>query len=107
VAFRLGFAPTIRASRQLVVHGHIRVNRRRVARPGYLVKPSDEVSVAPRARGIPTVAESVAQGPQVARPRYLDIDVTDPFSGRVTGRPAREDVPIVVAEAAVVEFHAR
>jgi small subunit ribosomal protein S4 len=107
VVFRLGFAPTIRAGRQLIVHGHIRVNRRRVTRPGYLVKTSDEISVGFSARGIPTVAASTARGPEVRLPGYLEIDATDPFAGRVVGRPARSDVPIVVAETAVVEFYAR
>lgn len=107
VVFRLGFAPTIRAARQLVVHGHIRVNGRRVTRPAYLVKASDAISVAPRARRIPGVAASAARGPEVRLPGYLEIDATDPFAGRVVGRPTRQDVPIVVAETAVVEFYAR
>ena len=78
-----------------------------MTRPGYLVKTSDEISVASSARGIPTVAASTARGPEVRLPGYLEIDATDPFSGRVIGRPARSDVPIVVAETAVVEFYAR
>jgi ribosomal protein S4 len=46
--FRLGWAPTISAARQLVVHGHVRVNGRRVDRPSYLVKIGDEIELSSR-----------------------------------------------------------
>lgn len=107
VVFRLGFAPTIRAARQLVSHGHVRVGARRVDRPGYRVRPGETVSVAPRARRFPGVREAVERGPEVRLPAYLALDPDDPYTGRVVDQPSRADVPIVVDEAAVVEFYAR
>jgi small subunit ribosomal protein S4 len=107
VVFRLGFAPTIPAARQLVGHGHIRVNDRRVDRAGYLVGPMDRVSVSGRGRGIADVAAAVEKGPEIRIPSFLALEPDDPFSGRVTGRPARGDVPFLVDEAAIVEFYAR
>lgn len=107
VAFRLGFAPTIRAARQLVGHGHIRVNGRRVNRPGLLVEVGDEVAVDPRARTIPDVLAAVDRGPEVRVPGYLALDPDDPFVGRVVDHPTREDVPFIVDETAIVEFYAR
>jgi small subunit ribosomal protein S4 len=107
VAFRLGFAATIPAARQLVGHGHVRVTGRRVDRPAYLVEVGDEISLSARARRMPAVAESVEHGPEVRLPSYLQLDPDDRFTGRVTGRPTREDIPVVVDEAAIVEFYAR
>jgi small subunit ribosomal protein S4 len=107
VAFRLGFAPTIRAARQLVSHGHVLVDGRRVDRAGYLVQPGDTLALSERARKIVGVQEAVEKGPEIRLPGFLAIDPDDPFQGRVTGRPSRSDVPLVVDEASVVEFYAR
>lgn len=107
VVFRLGFARTIPAARQLVTHGHVQVNGRKLDRPGYEVSAGETVSVTEKARQNPHVVESVERGPAVAIPSFLDLDPDDPYEGRVMGRPARTDVPIVVDEASVVEFYAR
>lgn len=108
VVFRLGFAPTIPAARQLVGHGHVRVNGRRVDRASYLVAPGDVVALPPgRVRERPGVLAAVERGPEVRLPSYLALDPDDRFSGRVLGAPARGDVPFPVAESAIVEFYAR
>jgi len=107
VVFRLGFAPTIPAARQLVAHGHVRVNGRRVDRPAALVDAGATVSLSPRARAIPAVIEAVQRGPQVRRPSYLALDPDDPHAGRVVGTPVRADVPFLVHDAAIIEFYAR
>lgn len=107
VVFRLGFALTIPAARQLVTHGHIHVDGRRVDVPAHLVEPGQVISVAPRARDIPAVVESAQNGPQVQLPGYLSRGPNDPFTGTVTGEPRREDIPFVVDEASIVEFYAR
>lgn len=107
VIFRLGLAPTIRSTRQLVVHGHVRVNGRRVTRPGFGVRVGDVVAIAPRGHAIPLVADILARGPEVRLPDYLERSPEDAFSGRVVGRPMRDDVPLDVDETAIVEFYAR
>ncbi len=107
VAFRLGFARTIPGARQLVTHGHVLVNGARVDRPSYEAQPGDTISVSEKARENPHVRESVDAGPRVMLPSYLELDPDDPFEGRVMGLPSRSDVPVVVNEAAVVEFYAR
>lgn len=107
VVFRLGFARTIPAARQLVVHGHVRVDGARVDRPSYSVDVGDTVSVSDRGRKITHVQESVDHGPQVSLPSYLDLDPDDAYSGRVVDVPSRTDVPFVVDEASIVEFYAR
>ena len=107
VVFRLGFAPTIPAARQLVSHGHVRVNERRVTIPSQLIEPGQAISVSERARAVPNVKESVEAGPQVALPSYLAKDAADPFSGRMVGSVVRDDVPFIVDDTAIVEFYAR
>jgi small subunit ribosomal protein S4 len=107
VVFRLGFAPTIPAARQLVAHGHLRVNGRRVDKPGYLVEPGETLTISERGRKIPGVVESVEHGPQVRLPSFLALDPSDRYTGRVVTTPAREDIPFIVNEAAIVEFYAR
>lgn len=107
VAFRLGFAPTIAAARQLVAHGHVQVDGRRVDRPGQLVSPGQTISLSARARKIGDVQTAVEKGPEIRLPSFLARDPDDPFSGRVIGTPARGDVPFVVDDAAIVEFYAR
>lgn len=106
VVFRLGFAPTIPAARQLVVHGHVRVNDRRVDRPAALVEEGDVVALSDKGRTIPGVVESSSTGPQVALPGYLERNA-EQFTGRVTGSVERKDVPFIVDETAIVEFYAR
>lgn len=107
VVFRLAFARTIPAARQLVTHGHVLVNGARVDRPGYEVQPGDTISMSDRGRSNPHVKESVEAGPRVMLPSFLELDPDDPFEGRVVGIPSRSDVPVVVDESAVVEFYAR
>ena len=107
VVFRLGLAPTIPSARQLVAHGHIRVDGRRVDRSAFMVSAGHRIGVSDRARNMPEVKASVEHGPQVKLPGYLAIDPADKFGGRVISLPMRGDVPLIVDDAAVVEFYAR
>ena len=106
VVFRLGWAQTIPAARQLVGHGHVRVNGRRVDRPGYTVKSGDALALADRARQLSGVRAAIEEGPQVLLPGYLERD-SDGFSARVVGQPSKIDIPFEVDEMAVIEFYAR
>ncbi len=105
--FRLGLAPTIVAARQLVSHGHVLVNGRRVDRPAHMLAPGDALAASPRARRILAVREAVERGPELRRPEWLAVDPDDPFAGRVLGLPARSDIPFVVDASAIIEFYAR
>jgi small subunit ribosomal protein S4 len=107
VVFRLGIAPTIPAARQLVAHGHVRVNGRRLDRNSYLVEVGDTITVSEKARKNTAVMSAVERGPEIRLPSYLGIDPDDKFTGRVIGPPSRQDVSLNVDEAAIVEFYAR
>ena len=106
IVFRLGWAPTMPAARQLVVHGHVRVNGRRVDRPSCLVDIGDELELSARARRMSSVVAAVERGPEVALPGYLTRS-DDPYTGRVVGLPSRADIPFEVDEMAIIEFYAR
>lgn len=107
VVFRLGFAPTIPAARQLVVHGHVRVGDRRVDRPGYRVDPGDVVSLSARAREQTTIRECAEQGPRLRLPSYLRRDPVDACAGYVVATPMRQDVPFPVRESLIIEYYSR
>ena len=108
IVFRMGFAPTIPAARQLVSHGNIRVNGKKVDRPSYLTESGDEVSVATgRTRERVSIMEAVERGPQLRLPSYIAMDPSDKLSGRVIGTPMKSDVPFPVNGSALVEFYAR
>lgn len=106
VVFRLGLAPTIPAARQLVSHGHVVVNDRRVTAPGFEVSTGDEIRVRERSRGMPLVAEGAERGPSVSMPGYLRPS-EDHYGGTIVGEPRREDTPIDLQESLIVEFYAR
>ena len=107
VVFRLGLAPTIPAARQLVAHGHVQVDGRRIDRPAYQVEPGERIALSPRARASGAIADAARQDPSVRLPGYLARDADDQFAGRVSGDVAPEDVPFIVDPTAIVEFYAR
>ena len=106
VVFRLGFARTIPAARQLVGHGHIYVNGARVDRARFRVRIGDEVSLSVKARQNISVQVQVERGPVVRLPAWLAHDPNDNMRGRMISHPTRESIPFIVNEAAIVEFYA-
>lgn len=106
VVFRLGLAPTIPAARQLVTHGHILINGKRVSMPGRDVHPGDAIAVDATARHHPHVVAGGQHGPALQLPAYLERSA-DGAGGRVTTLPTRPDVGLDVDENVVVEFYAR
>jgi len=104
IVYRSGFAPTLPGARQLVTHGHVTVNGRRVNIPSFQVQPNQVIAIAERARNLPIVAGTLEQGaPHVS---YLDVDGENRTS-TLLNVPAREEIPIKVNETLVVEFYAR
>ncbi len=106
VVWRLGLAPTIPAARQLVVHGHILVDGRRVDRPSYLTRPGQVISVRPQSLKKDFIREQIDQGPHNL-PGYLEI--TDPAKGeaKVVDVPKREDLPVDFNLQAIIEYYSQ
>lgn len=105
VVFRAGFAPTIPAARQLVTHGHVLINGRRLNIPSYRIKKDDVISIAEKSRTNPLILE-IMQKPSLEIPAYLTVQPSE-FSAKVIQLPMRDDVPLDVQENLIVEFYSR
>lgn len=102
--YRLGFARTRPMARQLVSHGHVTVNGKKVDIASYLVKPGDVVGLAEKSAQIVGVQESLAdRGPNM--PGWLSRD--DERVGRVLRHPERGEVEPGITEQLIVEFYSR
>jgi small subunit ribosomal protein S4 len=104
LVYRLGFAPTIPAARQLVAHGHVTVNGRKMDRPSYLVEPGTVISLKETSKSLPLVKDGLVRG--TARPTllYLEVD-RDAVRGRLVAVPRRSEIPLPVDDGLVVEFY--
>lgn len=105
IIYRLGFASTIPAARQLVVHGHVLVNGKPVDRPSFQVKPGNVVGIAEGSRKIPSVADG-AENPPLALPEYLER-APKSFEGKMTTAPNLETIPFKAETAGVIGFYSR
>ncbi len=104
VVFRAGFAPTGIAARQLVSHGHMLLNGKRVDIPSIRLKVGDQISLKPSSQQIPMVVETLRALP-MARPEWLSWDEQNKVV-TVAHLPAIEDVPFPVDVQQVVEYYA-
>lgn len=105
VVFRLGFAPTVPAARQLVSHGHLTVNGQRLNIPSYNVQPGDVISPLEKSKTHPVVVETVAN-PSLMLADYLELDEKK-LEGVFKRIPEREDIALEVQENFVVEYYSR
>jgi len=106
IVYRLGFAPSRSAARELIVHGHFEVNGRKVDVPSYLVRAGDEISVRQRSMRIPEIRMSVDAKAGVGTVDWLELDPKR-FSGRVLDLPSRDQIPTPINEQLIVNFYSR
>lgn len=104
IVFRLGFAQTIAAARQLISHGHIIVNKHRINIPSYICKIDDEISVS--ATSTSFVKKSIERFSSVLDTSHLEIN-SEKLSARVLNTVSREAVGLQINELLVVEFYSR
>ena len=107
VVYRMKFVPTVFAARQIVNHGHIQVNGKRVNIQSYMVREGDVVSVRERSREIAIVMEAAASSERDV-PDYMDVD-SKAFKGTFVRTPKLADVPypVQMEPNLVVEFYSR
>ena len=105
VVYRLGLAKTRRMARQVVGHGHIRVNGKKVDIPSYSVKVGDVITLRP-ASAEKEMFKSLREGTSVLTPKWLTFDAQN-LTGTVNALPAREDIDLQVQENMIVEFYSR
>ena len=105
VVFRVGLAPTIPAARQLVLHGHVLVDSKRVNIPSYRFQVGQTLSLSSKSCKMESVLESVAQ-PTLRLPPFLSFEPAK-FQGSMESLPTRDDIPIQVDEQLVVEYYSQ
>ncbi|MFA6030983.1 MAG: 30S ribosomal protein S4 [Elusimicrobiota bacterium] len=104
---RLGFATSINTARQLVRHGHVKVNGRRVSIPSAEVKVGDVVQMDPRLKenvGVKLALENVAR--RSPRPAFLEFNEAE-FSGKLVREPARQESSFGINDQLIVEYYSR
>jgi len=106
VVYGLGLATTRAASRQMVVHGHIKVNGRKVDRPSFAVKVNDIIEVKDSTVSRQMATKGLELSTSRAVPDWLTLD-REAFKGTCVRIPAREDIQSIANDQAVVEFYSR
>ncbi|WP_432352254.1 30S ribosomal protein S4 [Sporosarcina sp. A2] len=104
IVYRLGLARTRRASRQLVNHGHILVDGKRVDIPSYSVKPGQEISLREKSQNLDIVNESIEINSYV--PEFVSFNA-DTKVGSFVRLPERSELAAEINEALIVEFYSR
>ena len=105
VVFRLGMAASRREGRQMVAHGHVQVNGRKVSVPSYIVKVGEVVQLRQSSKMQERVADNLGAGRQQT-PAWLEVDPNEK-KGTVRGLPVRDDIQIPVQEQMIVELFSK
>jgi small subunit ribosomal protein S4 len=107
VVYRAGFVPTIFAARQLVGHGHVRVNGKRVDIPSYRVREGDTVELGEKAKNMVLVLEAM-QRPERDVPEYISLDIKN-MKATFVRQPKMLDVPypVQMEPNLVIEYYSR
>ena len=106
VVYRLGFAMTRPEARQLVSHGHITVNGRKVNIPSFLVKPGMVITLKDSSKNLEKIKANVEGSSYRATPKWLEYDANN-MVAKVVAAPAREDIDLPVEEHLIVELYSK
>jgi len=106
VVYRLGFAVARRQARQLVRHGHIAVNGRKVNIPSFQVNVGDQIEVRENSKKLTVLELAKDFASHQAPPNWLQVD-RDGYKGGVLALPKREDINLPVNEQLIVELYSK
>jgi small subunit ribosomal protein S4 len=106
VAFRLGFAISRRQARQVVRHGHVSVNGRKVNIPSYQVNAGDEIAIREGAKKLLIVEQGAQNAAQSPLPAWLEMNF-ETLTGRVLSLPKRKDINLPINEQLIVELYSK
>ncbi|MFN9119612.1 MAG: 30S ribosomal protein S4, partial [Gemmatimonas sp.] len=106
VVYRMGFAPSRKAARQLIRHRHIAVKGRLLDLPSSQVRPGAEVRVKQASRELVLVQSAMEQASRGASLAWIAVD-KESFSGRVLEKPQRQAIPLAAQEQLVVELYSK
>jgi small subunit ribosomal protein S4 len=106
IVYRMGFAASRRGARQLVRHGHVEVNGRKVDIPSFRVLPGQEIRVTPADRDLVTVRSAQEFASRGAPVSWLSID-SEKAAGRLLELPTRDAIPVNATEQLIVELYSK
>ena len=106
VAYRLGFAISRRQARQIVRHGHIQVNGRKVNIPSYQVNAGDEIALREPAKKMLIVEQAAQYAAANPMPTWLEVNYEN-LLGRVLSLPKRKDIALPINEQLIVELYSK
>jgi small subunit ribosomal protein S4 len=106
VVYRMGFGASRKEARQLIGHGHVQVNGRKVDIASAAVAPGDEVRIAPKSKDILPVAAALGAKTRPVNVAWLAVDEGS-RTGRMVSRPTRADIPLAVQEQLIVELYSK
>ena len=106
VIYRMGLANTRREARQIVNHGHVTVNGKRVNIPSYLVKPGEVISLREKSRNADRMKDIVERNSNRLIPKWIDMN-RDTLEGKIIALADREDIDFPVEEHLIVEYYSK
>jgi small subunit ribosomal protein S4 len=106
IVYRMGFAPNRRRARQLIGHGHILVNGKKVTLPSYAVKERDLVEIKESSKDMPEIIDSISRGEHRGIPAWVEVDGVN-RKGKVLRIPSRDEIQLPVQEQLIVELYSK
>ena len=106
VVYRMGFAVARRQARQLVRHGHVQVNGRKVNIPSYEVDAGDEIMIRENSRKLPVLELAKEFSGHQTTPSWLEVD-RENYRGRILSLPKREEINLPINEQLIVELYSK
>ena len=106
IVYRMGFASSRKAARQLIRHRHVEVKGKAVDIPSYLVQPGEEIRVRMKSREQAAIMVAMDQSSRGAPLSWIAVD-RESYSGRMLERPTRPNIPIAAQEQLVVELYSK
>lgn len=105
IVYRIGFGSSIRQARQMVSHGHILVNGKKVDIPSFEVKVGDEIALVEKSRKNQLFIDNLTSGNGKSI-SYIEVDEEN-FKGKLTKLPQRDEIPIEINDQLIVEFYSK
>jgi small subunit ribosomal protein S4 len=106
LVYRMGFAASRKAARQLIRHRHVEVQGKTLDIPSYIAQPGQEIRVRMKSREQASIMAAMDQASRGAPLSWLAVD-RESFSGRMLERPSRPNIPIAAQEQLVVELYSK
>jgi small subunit ribosomal protein S4 len=106
IVYRLGFSPSRNGARQLITHGHITVNSRKVNVPSFLVNAGDTIEVKEKSKKLNAINSSLENREQRGWTEWLEMD-KDAKKGKVKALPERKDMSTTIQETLIIEYYSK